>query len=220
MTDRRDNPPTEEELALAREGKARIDAAMAEVRAPQSLREGIERERATSAARPSLWHRYRWALAGAGVAAALALAIPLALQTGGDGDGPSLEGVYAAAERTPSAAAPATVGGDPPDLDARVGAIRFPDWRAGFGWRATGRADSDVGGRKVTTVTYRNAEGAELGYAIVAGKPLDETPPGEPVRRDGNAYAVAREGDRQIVTWTQQGHTCAIVASGSVPARP
>ena len=217
MTDRHDNPPTDEELALSREGKARIDAAMADVRAPQSLREGIERERAASAARPSLWHRYRWALAGAGAAAALAVAIPLALQSGQDAENPSLEAVYAAAEQSPAAAAPATVGGDPPNLDARVGALRFPDWRAKFGWRATGRSHSDVAGRDVTTVTYGNDEGAELGYAVVAGKPLAETPAGEQVRRGGNAYTVAREGERTIVTWTQQGHTCAIVAPAAVP---
>jgi hypothetical protein len=45
MPDDNDTPLTEEELALAREGEARISAAVADVHAPQSLREAIERDR-------------------------------------------------------------------------------------------------------------------------------------------------------------------------------
>jgi hypothetical protein len=51
MPDENDSPLTEEELALARKGEALIAAAMADVRAPQSLREAIERDRERAAAR-------------------------------------------------------------------------------------------------------------------------------------------------------------------------
>src|SRR6188472_597911 len=72
MPDENDIPLTDEELARAREGEALIAAAVSEVRAPQSLRESIERERerASSRARAPFWRRYRLSLALASAAAA------------------------------------------------------------------------------------------------------------------------------------------------------
>jgi hypothetical protein len=37
------------------------------------------------------------------------------------------------------------------------------------------------------------------------------------VNRAGNAYHVAHRAGHTLVTWIQQGHTCAIVASAAVP---
>src|SRR5918994_3621375 len=76
MPDENDMPLTEDERARAREGQALIAAAMADVRAPQSLREAIERERAGAAvpARVPFWRRHRVGFAAAGIAAA-ALAV-------------------------------------------------------------------------------------------------------------------------------------------------
>ena len=84
MPDENDTPLTEEELALAREGEALISAAMADVHAPQSLREAIERERerATARARAPFWRRHRWGLAAAGAAAAALAVVAIALQRG------------------------------------------------------------------------------------------------------------------------------------------
>lgn len=217
MHDRSDIPPTEEELALAREGQARIAAAVADVRAPQSLREAIERDREAASARAPFWRRHRWALAAAGVAAAGVVAVALVVGTGGNPAGPSLDEVYAAAELRPTDAAPATVGGDPPVLDAEVGSLQFPDWTEKFGWKASGRRDTDLSGRRVTTVFYRNPEGARLGYAVVAGAQLGGDPPGRPVEQAGNTYTVDRGAEQTTVTWTQQGHTCVIVAPSAVP---
>lgn len=217
MNDERDKPLTEEELELARRGEARIAAAVADVRAPQSLREAIERDRGRAAVRVPFWRRHPLALAAAGATAAAALAVGVALQTGGDPAGPALGEVYAAAQLSPTEPAPAVIGGTPPNLDASVGELEFPDWRESFGWKAVGRRDDDLDGRRVTTVFYRNDEGARLGYAVVDGDPIEGDPAGEPVERDGNTYAIARGPERTIVTWTQQGHTCAIVAPPTVP---
>jgi hypothetical protein len=219
MPDENDTPPTEEELALARQGEALISAAAADVHAPQSLREAIERERqrATVRARAPFWRRHRWGLAAAGTAAAALVAVAIALETGGDNADPSLNEVYAAAQLNPTKAAPAPAGGEPPVLDANVGALEFPDWQETFDWRAVGRRDSDLGGRRVTTVFYRNPEGAQLAYAVVAGDSLGGNPAGRPVEHKGKTYDVARGDERTIVTWTQQGHTCAIVAPSEVP---
>jgi hypothetical protein len=219
MPGENDTPLTEEELALAREGKALISAAAADVHAPHSLREAIERDRkrATARARAPFWRRHRWGLAAAGTAAAALVAVAIALDTGSDNADPSLNKVYAAAQLNPTSAAPAAVGGDPPVLDAKVGTLEFPDWQEKFGWKAVGRRDNDLSGRRVTTVFYRNPEGARLGYAVVAGDSLGGNPAGRPVEHKGKTYDVARGDERTIVTWTQQGHTCAIVAPSAVP---
>ncbi len=219
MPDEHDRAPTEEELALAREGKALISAAMVDVRAPQSLREAIERdrERAAARARAPLWRRHRLGLASAGVAAAALAAVVITLETGGNTAEPSLTRVYAAARLEPTKAAPGPAGRAPPVLDARVGSLVFPDWRERFGWRAVGRRDDTLSGRHVTTVFYRNPKGARLGYAVVSGDALGGDPPGRQVTRKGKTYHVARVGERTIVTWKQQGHTCVIAASSRVP---
>jgi hypothetical protein len=220
MNDENDTPLTDEERALARRGEALIEAAVADVRAPQSVREAIERERegAQAKAGAPFWRRHRWGLAAAGTAAAALVAVAVALQTGGDNNAdPSLTKVYADARLNPTKAAPAPVGGDPPVLNAKVGALEFPDWQAKFGWKAVGRRDNNPSGRHVTTVFYRNPDGARLGYAVVAGTPLPDRPAGSRVTHKGKTYHVARGDRRTTVTWTQQGHTCVIAAPSVVP---
>jgi hypothetical protein len=217
VRDESDTPLTEEELALAREGEARIAAAVADVRAPQSLREAIQREREGVHAPAPFWRRHRWTLAAAGTAAAAVVAVAIALETGSDNAEPSLGTVYATAQLDPTVAAPEPVGGTPPVLDAKVGTLEFPDWQETFGWRPVGRRDDDLEGRRVTTVFYRNAEGARLGYAVVAGESLGGNPAGRPLEHEGKTYEVARGDERTIVTWTQEGHTCVIVAPSAIP---
>ncbi len=221
MPDRdEDTPLTEEELELARRGERLIAATVEDTRAPHSLRESIEAERMRASApqRAPFWRRHGWALAAAGLAATGVAAFAIALQTGGETAEPSLTDVYAAARLAPAEPAPASVGGEPPVLDAAVGTLEFPDWREKFDWRAVGRRDEEVDGREVTTVYYRNPEGARLAYSVVAGEPVGGRPAGREIDRDGKAYNVAGGGERTTVTWTQDGHTCVIVAPSTVPA--
>jgi hypothetical protein len=220
MADEHDTPLTDEELARAREGEALIAAAVAQTHAPQSLRETIERdrERAARRARTPFWRRRRrLALVSAGAVVVAFAVVGIAIQTSENPAEPSLTKVYAAARLDATAPAPAPVGGTPPELAANVGSLDFPDWEKRFGWKAVGRRDDTLSGRPVTTVFYRNADGAQLGYAVVSGDTLDARPPGRPVTRNGKLYHVAQAGDRTIVTWNQQGHTCAIVAPSRVP---
>lgn len=219
MPDENDSPLTEEEQALARKGEALIAAAMADVRAPQSLREAIERdrERAATRRRAPFWRRHRLGLAAAGAAAAALAVVAITLGTGGNETEPSLTEVYAAARLDPTAAAPRPLGGEPPVLDVKVGNLVFPDWEKSFGWKAVGHREDELSGRAVTTVFYRNPDGVRLGYAVVAGDVLGGDPPGREVTRKGKTYSLARSGERTIVTWTQQGQTCVIVAPSAVP---
>jgi hypothetical protein len=219
MPDEHDIPMTDEELASAHEGEALIAAAVSETHAPQSLRESIERERerAAARARTPFWRRRRLGLALGGIAGALLVAV-IALKAGETSTEPTLAKVTGAARLEATKPAPRSIGGTPPNLDARVENLVFPDWEAKFGWRAVGRRDDTLSGRSVTTVVYRNPDGARLGYAVVSGDELDAESPGRPVTRDGKTYHVARAGGRTVVTWTQQGHTCVIAAPATVPS--
>ena len=219
MADENDIDLTEEELERARQGQALIAAAVSDVSAPQSLRESVERERERAAARARVpfWRRHRLGLV-LGSAAAVALAV-VVIATQGDEPGgePALATVSGVARLEATAPAPRPVGGTPPELDARVGELVFPDWQAKFGWKAVGRRDDTLDGRDVTTVLYRNDEGARMGYAVVSGNTLAEAPPGRRVVRKGKTYHVASVAGRTMVTWNQQGHTCVIMASPQVP---
>jgi hypothetical protein len=219
MPDEHDTPMTDEELARAREGEALIAAAVSEVQAPQSLREAVERERerAAARARAPFWRRQRLGLGLAGVAAALVVAV-IALQAGDTSTEPTLAKVTATARLDATKPAPRSIGGTPPNLDARVDNLVFPDWKAKFGWEAVGRRDDALADRTVTTVLYRNPDGARLGYAVVSGDELDSEPPGREVTRNGKTYHVARANGRTTVTWEQQGHTCVIAAPAVVPS--
>jgi hypothetical protein len=213
-------PISDEEMALARKGEALIKAEVARVEAPQSLRERIEAERARAAgrARAPFWRRHRVAVLGTGAAALALVVAGVAIQAGGGGGEPSLTEVDAVATLPPTETAPVSRGGNPPVLDASVGAIEFPDWEQKFGVKAVGQRADDVSGRSVTTVTYRDADGARLGYSVVAGASLDQSPAGREVVRDGNSYHVSQAGGETVVTWTQQGHTCVIASSDEVPS--
>jgi hypothetical protein len=220
MSHEDDTPLSNEEIALAKKGEALISAAVAETQAPQSLRESIEHERERAQTAPSrapFWRRHLGALAATAAAAAAAAGIVVATNVGSESEAPSLAAVEAATRLEATGPAPAPSGGDPPVLAARVGPISFPDWQQKYSWRAVGSRQDAVAGRSVTTVFYRNPEGARLGYSIVAGEPILERPPGHQVTREGNTYHVANTGEHTIVTWTQQGHTCTFVASSTVP---
>ena len=222
MHDEHDTPLTDEELELARRGQALISAAVADVHAPQSLREAVERdrERAARAARAPFWRRHSQRLAAAAGATAALAAVAVALDSGTQSSTElSQANVQAAARLDPTGPAPAPIGGMPPVVDVNVGAHDFPDWTTKFGWKATGRRQDELSGRTVTTVYYRNPKGARLGYAIVHGAPLGDPAPGRRLTRDGKSYNVARTDRRTTVTWIERGHTCVIVAPSTVPER-
>jgi len=211
-----DTPLSDQELAEARQGEALISAALAKTQAPQSLRESIERERARAVPNRPFWRR-PWALAALATGAAVLVAVVIAIQAGNGTEGPSVAAVEAVAQLKATDPAPAPNGGDPPVLASQVGPIPFPNWQQSFGWKAVGARQDEISGRTVKTVFYRKPQGEKLAYSIVDGQPLSETPPGRPVTREGNTYRVANIAGKTLVTWTQQGHTCALLASAGVP---
>jgi hypothetical protein len=214
--------PTDEELALAERGAALVAAAMAhpEARAPQALRDSLERVGTSAERLPRRrWGRPGRRLFATAIAAACVVAVSLAVVLGGPDEGagsPSVEQVAAVMRGPALQAAPVAVGGG--RLSVAVQGLSFPDWRKTFAWKASGRRADRIGNHTVTTVFYRYDSGRRrLGYAIVAGPSL-RPPAGRDVVRGGVRYRVVTRAGGTTVTWTQAGHTCVIDAPFRVPA--
>jgi len=192
---------------LERQRRAVSALRSVDVAAPAGLRARVEAER-ERARRPA--RRRRLALGGAlvGAAAAVALALVLALPGAA---GPSV--VEAAELAELPATQPAPAPGSPKLLDFSAFGLPFPDWAEKFGWRATGRREDEIDGRRAVTVFYEK-EGNTIGYTILSGDQLD--PPSESRRavREGTVLRHLRDGGRTIVTWPRDDKTCVLSGEG------
>ena len=141
MHDEHDAPLNDEELALARKGEALISAAAADVHAPQSLREAVERDReraANEGPRAVLAPPLTEAGRGCGRHRRAGRCRDCARCRHRNPTEPTQAKVQSAARLDPTDPAPASIGGTPPVVDVKVGAHNFPDWTKKFGWKATG----------------------------------------------------------------------------------
>jgi anti-sigma factor RsiW len=179
-------PALAEALECQRAALAMIAAAA--LPAPLELRLRVEQLRAARAPRRFWAARRRPAIAAAFALAAALMAFAVLLA----GRGPAVDDVLAVALRP--ATAPAATG------EAFEG-IRFPHYDQ---WRATGTRTDVIDGRRVRTVFYER-DGRTIAYAIVAGAALDG---------GGKLRVVQGDEDLVAVTWTRDGRTCMIIASG------
>ncbi|HSZ69506.1 MAG TPA: hypothetical protein VK756_04005 [Solirubrobacteraceae bacterium] len=113
-----------------------------------------------------------------------------------------------------SRAAPAESTRRPGTLAASVQGLSFPYWGGWRGWRAAGARSDRLGARTITTVFYASAGGRRIGYAIVAGRPLQVPSAGTTVARGGTRFRVLDAAGATIVTWREAGHTCVLAARG------
>ncbi|MBI5106882.1 MAG: hypothetical protein HZB46_18195 [Solirubrobacterales bacterium] len=205
--------PDLEDDHLAERGRALVAAAVADVRAPLPLRERLEHQRtATAPAR-----RRRRAALGALLAGGTAMVLALALLVlpGGTPGAPSVVEAARLGVKPPEEGAPARDSANPRLLLAEEAGIRFPAWQA-FDWNPTGKREDELDGRDVTTVFYKTAKGAPVAYSIVDGDALDR-PSGTTKDVEGVDVTYRRDGDRWLVTWERDGHTCIITAPAKVP---
>jgi hypothetical protein len=193
---------------------AAIQAAMADVRAPDALRARVEAER--TRARPALRRRAPvFGLAGAALVACAAAVVVLLL--GGDDRerpiGPTLEQATLAAVRPAHGPAPAEDEHEPTLVRARINGLQFPYWDDEFGLEASGVRRERIGGRNAMTVTYESKTGGEVvGYTIVAGAPLAVPQDAHVVSREHVDFAVLEDGATKVVTWRRAGHTCVLAS--------
>jgi hypothetical protein len=196
--------------AQAERGRAIVQAAVAQTRAPLALRERIEADRAR--ARPT---RRTWALGGSFAGAVAAVAAAIILATGGGAE-PSVAQAAELAMLGPAAPAPAVNPARPSLLKRSVDGVTYPSWKDEFPWHATGAREDKVDGRRAVTVFYDNPQHVRIGYTIVAGDPLDE-PSGPGLRQGSEHYVVLSRAQRTIVTWRRGGHTCVLSGPAAVP---
>ena len=202
MPDEDDNPLTEEELALAREGEALISAAVADVRAPQSLREAIERdrERATAQARAPFWRRHRWVWPRPGrwrprLRPSRLRSIPGARRR----NRRSTRSTRRRGSPRPRPLRRRSVA-MPPVLDATVGNLEFPDWRKGFGWRAVGRRDDTLSGRpsRPSSIAIPRGRGSAMPSCPASPRRQPARPRGHAQGQDLRRRTGRRAHDRHL----------------------
>jgi hypothetical protein len=183
------------------------------VEASPALRARVAEQRGRARSR----RRLMPALAGALTAVAAVVVLTVA---GGGTTGPTVADAagLALARPTAPAPAPAAASREGHVLQAQEGGIRFPDygWRWD-GWRTTGVRRDRVGGRHMTTVTYRGPRG-DVGYTIVGGAPLAVPKGTRTVHRGYEAYTVLRRDGATVVTWREDGHTCVVAGRGATAA--
>src|SRR4051794_6644838 len=195
-----------------RAGMVAIATAAESVSAPLALRsriEGMQRGDVPVKPRRRRLSLGRWLPAGiAAAAAAIALIVVLA------GGATSTSAILAAATRPPTG----TISLDPAQpalLRDRVETVRFPNFQGKFGWEATGVRTDEIGGRTAKTVFYRH-EGRRIAYTIVEGEALAWPGDAAKAPRDGVDMRTFKDGDRTVVTWRRDGHTC-ILSATNVP---
>jgi hypothetical protein len=183
----------------------RIRAASATVHAPPRLHARVAEE----AARRAATRRRRLALPIGALAGAAAVAAAVVVIVVGSGGTPSIQDAVGLALRPPSSGAPAVNPADPRFVQAEVGGVRFPNYRASTGWRPVGARTDTIDGRRAVTVAYRDS-GGPVSYTIVDGAPLDV--PKDAPRRSYERIraAVLSRGSATAIVWEQGGHSCVL----------
>jgi hypothetical protein len=94
-----------------------------------------------------------------------------------------------------------------------VGSLHFPNYAEDLSTNAVGQRNDQLASRRVVTVYYSRG-GRSIAYSIVSGKPL-RVPAGQTAMP---GFVALRLGQRTVVTWRRDGHTCVVSATG-VPLR-
>jgi hypothetical protein len=202
--------PSEAELERV---AATIRKASSEVRAPAELRQRVEDLRGgpTAPAKPRPWWTRFPAVATATAAVAAAVLAIVILPGGGE---PSVTEAAALAEQPAAGPAPAAEPGQPTLLAASFEGLSYPEWEREFGWRAVGERTDELDGRDTHTVFYENADGARIGYTIVAGDALPDPPGAKRSVVDGVELAAFQADGANGVTWLRGGHSCVLAGEG------
>ena len=201
------SPELATRLAEQERALAAVTRALEATSAPLALRARIEQ---AQAGRRRQRRRFSLpVLGGLSVAAAAALIAVVAFLPGSSG--PSLASAAELTTRVAAAGAPSPAAAKL--LDLSVQGLPFPNWRAKFGWKATGTRRDRIGGRDVTTVFYEKG-GKRIGYGIVAGKGLHVPGGGTTATAEGTTVHLLTLNGRRVATWQRQGHTCILTGAG------
>jgi hypothetical protein len=197
---------------------AAIQAAVADIHAPDRLRADVDALRAGPRPAPRRRGLPVFGVAGAALVAAAAVVLVLVLGPGDDGSpvrqrpaDPTLEQVTLAAMRPAVNVAPREDRDEPALVEARINGLQFPYWQDDFGLDAVGTRRERLGGREAMTVTYRGGS-QEIGYTIIAGAPLPYPRTAREAYRGHTELYFLRDGTANVVAWRRAGHTCVLAS--------
>lgn len=122
---------------------------------------------------------------------------------------PTIDEAAGLAALAPTEPAPGRRPEQPTLLTAEAEGLAYPDWSREFGWNAAGERADRLGDRDATTVYYEK-DGGRIAYTIVSGESLGRPPEAVTTSVGGVEFAVARDGERTIVTWLRDGHSCVL----------
>lgn len=194
---------------------AMLASARAHDRAPQGLRDRIQRDRiererahgSGSTVLPAWLGRKGFAGGLGALVVAAVLVIALALPAGTPGL-PSISQAAAEALRGATLPAPA-VAPSGRVLRAQVGGISFPNWSSQLGYSAQGARHSRLGGHPALTIYYQRG-GEQVAYLILNGRVHW---PAVPVQHVGPLEIRALElNGNSVVTWSRGNNTCLLVS--------
>jgi hypothetical protein len=175
--------------------------------APDSLRRRLDELTGSErAARPALRRRF-FALPAATVLAIAVVAVVVVVQ--GGTAAPTVPQTVRFALAASTMPSPSEAGSESGLLSLRAAGIAFPYWQQTVGWKTTGSRTDTLGGRRIVTVFYTDADNSRVGYSIVAGAPLAATR-GTVRNVDGVRFTFSHVGSARLVTWLRAGHTCVI----------
>jgi hypothetical protein len=187
---------------LLLEQRAALDAIRArDERAPQSLRDAVERL-------PHTRRRSRFRIAvplGAAAAAFAAAAVLVALPASEERP-PTLTQVAELATRAPTA--DGSVGGR-----REAWGLEYPDLAREYRWREAGSRTDRLPGRTAQTVFYTK-RGHRIAYTIVSAGSVRIPNDTRSWRRWGRTWYAFADGGRAVVAWERRGHMCVVSASG------
>jgi hypothetical protein len=179
--------------------------------APAALRARVSEmtgaEQTNGPRRAGRWRRSLFVPAATALAVAVA-AIVVLLGSSGGSSAPTVPQTARLALAAATSPAPPEDPAHRGRLRLRLGGIAFPYYGRTAGWEATGARTDTIASRRIVTVFY-TAQGHRVGYAIVAGDPLEGSG-GKLISEGGVSYRLQPAGDAMLITWRQAGHTCVI----------
>lgn len=187
--------------------RARVETGIAEAASAQPRRRVM----------PSLPH-LRPLPAITGTLAAIACAVVLIVIIAGGSAAPTIAQAASLGARPAMLPAPTHNTSKPALLKITTAGVPYPYWEDEFGWRAIGVRNDKLGGRKTTTVFYRNGHGQRIAYSIVSGGTLSYPKQSTWQTRHGVHVDISADGSRTIVSWQRDGHSCVLSGVNVRPA--
>jgi hypothetical protein len=136
---------------------------------------------------------------------------------------PSIAAALELGRRPATEPAPPLLIARPALLARAIDGVAFPNWARAdvtpsppLTWTPTGARGDRLNGRQADTVFYTDGQ-QRIAYTIIAGDPLDPPPDARQITVAGRRLWLVRDGRRDLVVFTRQGHTCLL--AGDVMSR-